>query len=952
MLQRVSQVVEDNCRLVAFRLGFGRFVVLAGVSVSGVPHGFPSPGSKLTQDLEGILSSREDLGSYSSGFLTSLWKLNENLVFEVQVAKMKVSVFFYVVVTSRNLKKATRRALFAVQGIRGAVSGAYGRNVEVTILNKEELMSAMNSGLGGSMISQIRLVKKADEGDHQFDSHGAVAEVTAVDRDSSSPVSIWRGVRYLGILEFRGGLPALKASDRENQISRMIDSLLNVDMANASFIVNLKPHRISFLRKHSARGKAKTLLAGHDLRDSLRSFQDFLGDEKTVRELNEIRYGEWSGYWRVSAHLVLDSKSALGVLRSLEMAKASLTSIFSDPHFMVELESLKGGELIRALRDFPMRRLSSSRPVEMSSVRLSALVHMPTQAYPGIDRKELPEFEVPKPSEESKDGKLVLGKVLHGDRELYPVGIDLTDLTLNMVVVGHIGSGKTMFVSQLLLNLSEVDPSIGWLVFDVKGEYSPITDLLPESVVIYRAGDEFSPLKLNIFDPGVDSPENHALKLFAILRDTLSSLFEESAELSPQMERLCREALMKAVADPTRWNFKGFYTSLEDQAKLMQPNTPTIMSSLEAIKNRVEKFRHGVLRNVFDVNSTNLDFKLITSNKIIIDLSFLLSHGGTKDDVRLLMNVILKNMFDRVMKLGLSRTVRHIVVVEDAGLLVPEVFSRKTSSETTPAEDIVLVERALGEGMILVSPRPTISENILANSGTKVIFRCPYDSRRVARFLNLNKAQERYLKVLPKREAVVTIPNYPYPFRIKTLDSELSNMPAPQPHAESSTTTPYSQQYPDLMTESGDDSFNESCDDISDAPSIDTVDWEEDDYHYRGAAHIKDRDIDGIVDKRALNKLLKKGLDSDRFKVFKAIAVRSPRPVEASTIVEEALGGEWWRLLDAYRSLQDTKVWSEPLIGTVDSEVGKVNENEDVAFELTKYGRKVWKAVTIETTRE
>jgi hypothetical protein len=933
-------------------LGFGRFAVLGGVSVSGVPHMFPSPGSKLTQDLEGILSSREDLGSYSSGFLTSLWKLNENLVFEVQVTKTKVSVFFYVVVTSRNLNKATRRALSAVQGIRGAVCGAYGRNVEVMILNREELTCAMNGCLGGALVSQARLVKKGDEGDHQFDSHGVVAEVATVDRTNSSPLGILRDVRYLGILELRGGLPALKASDRENQISRTIDSLLNMDTTNASFIVKLKPHRISFLRKYSARGKAKTLMAGRDLKDSLRSFQDFLGDEKTVRELNEIRYGEWSGYWKVSVHLVLDSKSALGVLRSLEMAKASLTSIFSDPNFMVELEALKRGELIRALRDFSMRRLSSSRPVEMSSVRLSALVHMPTQAYPGIDRKELPEFEVPKTPEESEGGKLVLGKVLHGDRELYPVGIDLTDLTLNMVVVGHIGSGKTMFVSQLLLSLWEVDPNIGWLVFDVKGEYSPITDLLPESVEIYRAGDESSPLKLNIFDPGVDSPENHALKLFAILRDTLSSLFEESAELSPQMERLCREALMATVADRRRWSFNGFYSCLQEQAKLMQPNTPTIMSSLEAIKNRVEKFRHGVLRNVFDVNSTNMDFNMITSEKIIIDLSFLLSHGGTKDDVRLLMNVILKNMFDRVMKLGLSRTVRHIVVVEEAGLLVPEVFSRKTSSETTPAEDIVLVERALGEGMILVSPRPTISENILANSGTKVIFRCPYDSRRVARFLNLNKAQERYLKVLPKREAIVTIPSYPYPFRIKTLDSELSDLPPPKPHAESPTLTPFGQQRTDLITESVGESFDEGYDDISEAHNADIADRKEDDYYQGDFALIKDRSVDSTVNKDVLNRLLKKGVDSDRFKVFKAIAVRSPRPVEASTIVEEELAGEWWRLLDASRSLQDTKIWSEPLIEAIGTEPAKGNENEEIVFELTEYGKNIWKVIAIETARE
>jgi hypothetical protein len=575
---------------------------------------------------------------------------------------------------------------------------------------------------------------------------------------------------------------------------------------------------------------------------------------------------------------------------------------------------------------------------------------MPTQPYPGIDRRDLPEFEVPRSLEESDSGKLVLGKVLSGDRELYPVGIDLRDLTLNMVVVGHIGSGKTMFVSQLILNLWEANPSLGWLVFDVKGEYTPIRRVLPERVMVYRPGDELKPLRLNIFDCGVDNPENHALKLFAILRDTLSSLFEDGAELSPQMERLCREALMKAVGDPTRWNFRGFYLCLEDQAKLMQPHTPTIMSSLEAIKNRVEKFRHGVLRNVFDVNTTNLDFNAITSEKIIIDLSYLLSHGGTKDDVRLLMNVVLKNMFDRAMKLGLSRTIRHIVIVEEAGLLVPEVFSRKTSSETTPAEDIVLVERALGEGMILVSPRPTISENILANSGTKVIFRSPYDSKRVARFLNLNKAQERYLKVLPKREAIVTIPSYPYPFRIKTLDSELSESPSSQQRDDSSATVGTFDRELNL-TDDDDDDFDDDDDDddIGDVPSIDIINRGEDDLHEVVPVHARSADM---VGKDALNRLLKKGLDSDRFKVFKAVALRHLRPLEASVIVEEELGGEWWRLIDAYRSLQDAKTWGEPLIETLGREASKVDDHEGLTFRLTEHGKKVWRAITSEVTRE
>jgi GNAT superfamily N-acetyltransferase len=76
---------------------------------------------------------------------------------------------------------------------------------------------------------------------------------------------------------------------------------------------------------------------------------------------------------------------------------------------------------------------------------------------------------------------------------------------------------------------------------------------------------------------------------------------------------------------------------------------------IERHKISLEKFRYGVLRKVFDVDSTNLDFDSLRSEKVVIDLSFLLGHGGTKDDVRLLMNVVLKNTFDRAVNYHLLK---------------------------------------------------------------------------------------------------------------------------------------------------------------------------------------------------------------------------------------------------------------------------------------------------------
>jgi hypothetical protein len=109
----------------------------------------------LTGELEGISSSKDDLGSYSSGFLTSLRRIKEELVFEVQVSRVKVSVFFFVFVVSRNLKDAARGASSAVNAIQGAVTGAYGQNVVVSAVDREEPSSILYEKYDGARSPRI-----------------------------------------------------------------------------------------------------------------------------------------------------------------------------------------------------------------------------------------------------------------------------------------------------------------------------------------------------------------------------------------------------------------------------------------------------------------------------------------------------------------------------------------------------------------------------------------------------------------------------------------------------------------------------------------------------------------------------------------------------------------------------------------------------------------------------
>ena len=83
--------------------------------------------------------------------------------------------------------------------------------------------------------------------------------------------------------------------------------------------------------------------------------------------------------------------------------------------------------------------------------------------------------------------------------------------------------------------------------------------------------------------------------------------------------------------------------------------------------------------------------------------------------------------------------------------------------------------RAMGEGLVFVAQRPTISYDILSNTATKIIFRVTVDTDLMAKILNLDESQEKYLRTLPVGEAIAMIPGEAMSFRLgipKVVKSE------------------------------------------------------------------------------------------------------------------------------------------------------------------------------------
>jgi hypothetical protein len=127
---------------------------------------------------------------------------------------------------------------------------------------------------------------------------------------------------------------------------------------------------------------------------------------------------------------------------------------------------------------------------------------------------------------------------------------------------------------------------------------------------------------------------------------------------------------------------------------------------------------------------------------------------------RILYNLIAKRIFDCAMQRGIKPGIHHVVVLEEANNLVPQSYTKLSAADVTTGESMVLLQRATGQGVIVVSTRPNISSNILANTGTKFAFRLPYDSTTGARFMSLDESQEKYLRTLKRGRAIALLPNF------------------------------------------------------------------------------------------------------------------------------------------------------------------------------------------------
>ncbi len=401
-----------------------------------------------------------------------------------------------------------------------------------------------------------------------------------------------------------------------------------------------------------------------------------------------------------------------------------------------------------AYRLLTRRHLKRQR---MHIAKLSSFVNTPIQQLPIITPKQAPVFSVP--TKEIVDNDLVIGETVFGGRRLSKVGLRVGWLREHIAVLGATGTGKTTLVKHLMAQLCE-KTNVPWWIFDVKGsEYLGLIEWENSDVLLLKPGSDSS-FVLDLIDPEMKGDENCAHSTFVILKELLNERGDSSL-LSPAMEKLLRESVMHVVRSLEKGNsVQALIRAVSELASKDRTGNMT----RDALLNRLEILTREPLGSILKGGPEAVGISGLLDRRVILDLSYIARIGGM-DAARLFYNLVAKRIFDTAMKRGVSEGLHHVVVLEEASNLVPESYTRHSAADVTTGESMVMLQRATGQGVIVVSTRPNISSNILANTSTKIVFRLPFDSQVGGRFLSLNEEQERYLRILKRGRALMSIPH-------------------------------------------------------------------------------------------------------------------------------------------------------------------------------------------------
>ncbi len=337
-----------------------------------------------------------------------------------------------------------------------------------------------------------------------------------------------------------------------------------------------------------------------------------------------------------------------------------------------------------------------------------------------------------------------MGDVISRGKCIGKAYLSLDDIRAHIAIFGSTGTGKTTTAATLAARLAK--KGIGVLILDWHNEYRHLVMELGGR--IFTPGRLISPLVMNPLE--IENAEGDLMEHVGYLTDIFSEVFAFSHPQAYMFREALKRVLVKAIRAGRTPTLSDVLREIERYPIRSGWDHETKMALIRRLKPLTE----GQIGRALNGVSTTKISELL---KGVVSIE--LGHFREVAAKRLFVYTLLKKIYDYRLSQGVSRTLHHIVIIEEASNIIPKALT----SETLRIVERMLCElRKFGEGIVIVSQSPSsISEQALRNTAIKIChaLREGVDIRVISDAMGLSEEQRAVLRLLETGMAVVFSPS-------------------------------------------------------------------------------------------------------------------------------------------------------------------------------------------------
>lgn len=455
-----------------------------------------------------------------------------------------------------------------------------------------------------------------------------------------------------------------------------------------------------------------------------------------------------------------------------KLAAGILTS--NDLDLAAAVQAVSGALLrgVSAPQPIRCRRIAPTSPCAMTllnSQETAAYASLPGIELGGLRAIEPVRFSVNPPQTHS-EYRVACGVVLDQRRRTPNwFEVDRDDLPRHVFVTGATGSGKTRTCQSMLMQLW-MEHRVPWLVIEpaMKSEYRTLlASECGQDLRVYTPGKaHVAPLQLN----PLERPKHVCVETHV---DSLVGLFSAAFGLVTPMSFVLRLALQRLYVAVE-------YPVLPDLQRVVRETIAGLGYQGEiganlraALDLRLQTMSTGVIGQTFNVRtSTPIDDW--ATRPTVIELASL----GDDTTRALMMGALLLRLVQERQAQGLTSSLRHVAVVEEAHRLLRRQTPRgdvaDASEHAAEAFAHLLAEvRAFGQALMIVDQSPArLIPDAIRNTQLKIVHRLTSadDQSAVAASMGLDDSQRRALATLGVGEAIAFSARSTEPCKIAVPD--------------------------------------------------------------------------------------------------------------------------------------------------------------------------------------